>query len=235
MADKTMAFYFEKPAGFDFLAGQSIDLTLVNPPYTDTEGNTRAFSIASHPTATELLIVTRLRDSAFKKTLAEMAPETEVQIEGPFGTFALHSESEVPTVFIAGGIGITPFKSIIADAVHKKLPHSVHLFFSNRRPQDAAFLDEFQQLENKQLEKQSGAFHFIPTMTAKDNSALTDWKGERGYITFDMLKKYLDDSALSRAIFYIAGPLEMTAEMRRMLREHGIAEERIKMEEFAGY
>src|SRR5580704_6423939 len=68
VAEGTMAFHFEKPSGFTFKAGQSADVTLVDPPDTDAEGNTRTFSIASPPFENELVFTTRMRDTAFKRS-----------------------------------------------------------------------------------------------------------------------------------------------------------------------
>lgn len=71
VAEGTMAFHFEKPPHFDFKPGQSADVTLSNPPETDSEGNTRTFSIASSPFENQLMFATRMRDTAFKRSLKE--------------------------------------------------------------------------------------------------------------------------------------------------------------------
>ena len=122
IAEGTMAFHFAKPADFQFRAGQSIDLTLLNPPETDAEGNSRAFSIASAPFDNDLMIATRMRDTAFKRVLRKASPGLQVKIDGPGGSFVLHRKSEKPAVFLAGGIGITPFLSIIRQAGHDQSP-----------------------------------------------------------------------------------------------------------------
>src|ERR1051326_6573982 len=90
VAENTMAFFFEKPPSFAFKAGQSLDLTLINPPKTDEKGNTRPFTIAGAPGDADLMIATRLRDSAFKRVLAEAPFGLDVRIDGPFGDFMLH-------------------------------------------------------------------------------------------------------------------------------------------------
>jgi len=183
VAEGTMAFHFAEPAGFEFRAGQSIDLTLLNPPETDAEGNTRAFSIASAPFDNELMITTRMRDTAFKRTLGKASPGLEVRIEGPSGSFVLHRRADRPAVFLAGGIGITPFLSIIRQAARDKIPHQLYLFYSNRRPEDAPFLDVLTETA-----KQNPAFHLIATMTEMDKSH-REWKGERGLLTKQVLVK----------------------------------------------
>jgi ferredoxin-NADP reductase len=147
VAEGTMAFHFEKPEQFDFKPGQSADLTLSNPPETDTEGNTRTFSIASSPFENQLMFTTRMRDTAFKRSLRKVPMGTRVKIDPPMGSFTLHKNSAKPAVFLAGGIGITPFLSIVRQADHDQLPHKLRLFYSNRRPEDAPFLDTLQILE----------------------------------------------------------------------------------------
>ena len=138
VAEGTLAFHFEKPADFRFKPGQFCSFTLVDPPETDEEGNKRTFSIASAPHEEDLIVATRMRDTAFKRVLRSAAPGIQVKIDGPSGSFTLHRKPEKPAVFLAGGIGITPFLSIIRQTEHDAAPHHIYLFYSNRRPEDAA-------------------------------------------------------------------------------------------------
>src|ERR1017187_463809 len=147
VADGTMAFHFERPSRLDFKPGPSADVTLISPPETDSEGNTRTFSIASSPYETKLMFATRMRDTAFKRSLKKIPLGTEVKIDSPMGSFTLHKNSAKPAVFLAGGIGITPFISIVRQADHDRLPHKLYLFFSNRRPEDTPFFEALQMLE----------------------------------------------------------------------------------------
>jgi len=149
VAKGTMAFHFEKPSGFNFKAGQFADVTLTNPPETDAEGNTRTFSIASPPFENELVFTTRMRDTAFKRSLKNVPLATEVNIGSAAGSFTLHKNPAKPAVFLAGGIGITPFLSIVRQADRDGLSHQLYLFYSNRRPEDAAFLNTLQTLEER--------------------------------------------------------------------------------------
>ncbi len=227
IAEGTMAFHFAKPADFQFRAGQSIDLTLLNPPETDAEGNSRAFSIASAPFDNNLMIATRMRDTAFKRVLRKASAGLQVKIDGPGGSFVLHRKSEKPAVFLAGGIGITPFLSIIRQAGHDRSPHHLYLFYANRRPEDAAFLDLLSEAT-----KGNPNFHLIATITEMDKSH-REWKGETGYINKEMLTKHLP--SLQGPIYYLAGPPAMVAAMRRTLIEAGVDEDDIRTEEFSGY
>jgi len=222
-----MAFQFEKPLGFDFIPGQSTDLTLLNPPETDSEGNIRTFSIASAPFEDQLIFATRMRDTAFKRSLKKMPLGTAVKMDAAMGSFTLHKNSAKPAVFLAGGIGITPFSSIVRQADHDHAPHKLYLFYSNRRPEDAPFLEVLQNLE-----KTNPNFRLIATMTDMSRSKKT-WNGETARIDQEMLSKYLND--LQRIIYYVAGPPVMVSGMRKMLVASDVDEDDIRTDEFAGY
>lgn len=227
VAEGTMAFHFEKAPGFDFKPGQSADLTLPNPPETDSEGNTRTFSIASAPFDSRLMFVTRMRDTAFKRSLKKVPLGTAVKMDAAMGSFTLHKNSAKPAVFLAGGIGITPFFSIVRQADHDRAPHKLYLFYSNRRPEDAPFVETL-----KKLEKTNVNFRFVATMTEMARSQ-KKWEGETSRIDKNMLSKYLSD--LHGPIYYIAGPPGMVTGLRKMLVESGVDEDDIRTEEFAGY
>ena len=227
VAEGTMAFHFAKPPGFEFRAGQSIDLTLLNPPETDGQGNTRAFSLASAPFDPDLTIATRMRDTAFKRVLGKASPGLEVKIDGPSGSLVLHRKAERPAVLMAGGIGITPFLSIIRQAAHDEAAHQIYLFCSNRRPEDCPFLDVLAGAA-----KQNPRFHLIATMTKMKNSH-REWTGETGFVSKEMLLKHLP--AIQGPIFYLAGPPAMVAAVRSILAAAQVDEDDIRTEEFSGY
>ncbi|MCL4513301.1 MAG: FAD-dependent oxidoreductase [Candidatus Eremiobacteraeota bacterium] len=136
LASETFGCYFEKPEGFHFNPGQTLRLTLLNLPETDTEGNTRLFSIASAPIEKTLLIASRTGKTAFKHHLSSLPIGSQVNIRGPFGDFLLHKDTSRPAVFLAGGIGITPFRSILVQAKEEKLTHDFFLFYFNRKPME---------------------------------------------------------------------------------------------------
>lgn len=227
IADGTMLFHFEKPPGFEFKAGQFGDYTLVNPSETDAEGNIRGFSLTSAPYEDDLMAATRMRDTAFKRVLKTMEIGTGVILDAPYGSFTLHNNAKVPGVFLTGGIGITPVRSIVLQAVHDNLPHKIFLFDSNRRPEDAAFLEDM-----RNAQKENPNFTFVPTMTSMENSG-REWHGETGPITKEMLSKYISD--LTAPIYYLCGPAPMVAAMRKILNDAGVDDDNIRTEEFAGY
>ena len=227
VAEGTMAFHFSKPSGFSHQAGQSLLMTLINPPETDSEGDSRTFTVASAPHEAELMIATRMRDTAFKRVLKTAPVGTTVRVDGPSGEMVLHEDAARPAVFLAGGIGITPFVAMARYAAKERLPHRLYLFYSNRRPKDAAFLSELQGME--QLNPK---YRLIATMTEPGNSA-HPWSGEKGFIRRELLERHLPD--LTSPIYYFAGPPSMTMAMQQMLADIGIGEQNMRYEEFYGY
>lgn len=227
VAEGTLAFRFDRPAGFTFKAGQFIEMTLVDPPETDALGNTRAFSIAGAPHEDALMFATRVRDSAFKRVLAAMKPGALVRIDGPFGDLVLHNNPRRAAVLLAGGIGITPFRSIALRAAKENLPHQIFLVYSNRRPSQAAFLEEL-----RGLEVTNPNYRFLATMT-DPRMPQHSWQGETGRVTSDMLSGFLK-GAMS-PMYYIAGPPAMVSGLKTMLNSSGVDDDDIRVEEFAGY
>jgi len=227
VAEGTIAFYFEKPEGFEFIAGQYVTVSLINPPETDDEGNSRFFSIASAPNENHLMVATRMRDTAFKRILKNLPVGSEIKIDGPDGSFYLPKDISKPAVFLIGGIGITPVFSIIKNAAYKKLSHRLFLFYSNKRPEDATFLKDLQNLE-----KENKNFKLIATMTEIKNSKQA-WRGETGFINKEMLQKYIGN--LNSPIYYMSGPPMMVKAMRELAEKIGATDDDIKFEEFAGY
>jgi ferredoxin-NADP reductase len=227
VADGTMAFHFSRPPGFHFQAGQSLAMSLVAPPETDGEGDTRTFTIASAPHEPDLMVATRMRDTAFKRVLKSAPAGTAVRIDGPNGEMVLHDDAARPAVFLAGGIGITPFLSMARHAAHERLAHRIVLFYSNRRPEDAAFLPELQNLE-----RLNSNYRLIATMAEAEKSA-RPWSGETGFIRREMLERHLPD--IASAVWYFAGPPAMTMAMGQMLQDMGVAEDAMRYEEFYGY
>lgn len=222
-----MSFRFDKPPGWTFAAGQYLDMTLVNPPETDAEGDIRSFSIASAPDDGTLMITTRMRDTAFKRVLKTMPIGTAVKIEGPSGDLTMPDDASRPCVLLAGGIGITPFRSMLVHAAHQKLPHRLFLFYSNHRPEDAAFLPELQALQ-----KTNPRYTLIPSMSEMATSRKR-WTGETGLIDQGMLARHLGDAV--SPLYYIAGPPAMVTAIQAMLTTQSVNEGDIHAEEFSGY
>jgi ferredoxin-NADP reductase len=130
----------------------------------------------------------------------------------------LHPDAQRPAVFIAGGIGITPFLSMLRDATHRRLGHRVTLFYSNRRVSSAAFLDELQGLEKAHLN-----VRLVSTLTEEGGEPI----GEA------LLRRHLTD--VKEPLYYLAGPPAMTMDVQGMLAGLGVSPDDVLSEEFYGY
>ena len=225
VAEGTYAFHFDKPAGFLHQAGQNAIFSLIEPRETDAAGPSRPFTIASAPHERELMIATRMRDSAFKRTLAALPLGAKLRIEGPGGVMVLHEDESRPAVFLAGGIGITPFLAMARDAAARLLRHRIVLFYSNRRPEHAAFRTELKHMQNRN-------FRLVATMTEAHKSS-RPWPGETRRIARELLAQHVPD--LRAPLYYFAGPPAMTMAMQKMLTDLGVREDDMRSEEFYGY
>jgi len=208
IADGTMEFHFTRPDGFDFKAGQAIELVLPEP------AGGHAFSLVNAPSEGELVVATRMRDSAYKRALRALPIGACVKVDGPFGSLTLHRNPSRAAVFIAGGIGITPFMSIVRNAVEECLKHPMALVYSNRRARDAAYLDELRSIGNLRL---------VATMTEEGG----------GFVDAAMIRRVAE--ALPAPIFYVAGPPAMVEAMKAVLEKAGVEDTDVRSEEFFGY
>jgi glycine betaine catabolism B len=215
---------------FEYTAGQYAFLDIGNV-YNDPKGPVRHFTIASSPTEEFILISTRIRDSPYKKRLDSLQIGTEIKVRGPLGTFTLHEDYSKPAIFLSGGIGVTPFRSMIKYATDKNLPIRIIMFDSNRNQQNILFKTDFDDCAkiNKNL-------RIIYTISEEEQAEDKMWNGERGRIDVTMLKRHLDSADVEKSIFYICGPPAMLKAMQEILEQNlRIPAERIKVEEFTGY
>jgi ferredoxin-NADP reductase len=209
----------------DFHPGQYFWVTLLDPPYDDEKGPRRHITVVTSPTERGVLgLATRLRDTAFKRSLAELPEGTEVEVEQPKGSFVLPQETDRHYVFIAGGIGITVFRSMLRYIADEGLPHRVTLVYSNRDRESAAFLDELQELEDA-----IPSLTVVLTMT-KDSG----WDGETRRIDADMLRDHLSEE-LDSYTYLIAGPPAMVDGVAEALEGAGIPEDQVRPARFSGY
>lgn len=227
IAAGTMAFHFAKPSGFTFKPGQAIDVVLIDPPGADADRARHTFSLACAPFEDHLAVATRMRDSAFKRALKSLAIGSPLRLEGPSGSLTLHNDRARPAILIAGGIGITPFISILRQAAHDQLPQELILLYSNRRPEDAAFLTELQRLE-----QQYKHFRLVATMTQMSKSSRA-WVGKTGWIDQALVRQI--GGELAAPIYYVAGPPALVEAMRQTLNLAGVDDDDIRSEEFYGY
>jgi ferredoxin-NADP reductase len=209
----------------DFRPGQYFWVELLDPPYDDEKGPRRHISAVTSPTERGILgLCTRLRDSAFKRSLVELPIGTEVEVEQPKGDFALPEDTDPHYAFIAGGIGITVFRSMLRYIDDTGEPYEVTLVYSNRDRESTAFLNELEALDAR-----ADWFRLVATMTQD-----SDWGGETRRIDAGMLTDVLGGDLGSYA-FVVAGPPAMTEGVVETLKGAGIPEERILSDRFSGY
>lgn len=222
------SFFFDRSGvDFDFLPGQYTRMTLPHPA-PDDRGTTRHFTIASSPTRKgEIMITTKVIESTFKKSLFDLTPGQEVEIYGPMGKFILDIDDPTPKVFLAGGIGLTPFHSMLKFAAEKQYLAPLYLFVSFSTVSQMVFYNELMEIENKNPNMQ-----VIYTITRSEESP-TIWEGETGRISIEMIRKYVPDT--TKIMFSFTGPMEFTNSMESMLLNAGVSEEQIKKEIFSGY
>lgn len=226
IAEETMEFTFDTTGSeYVFMAGQHTDYTLIDPPHTDAEGNTRTFSFVNAPGEHRIQIATRMRNTAFKNSLKEVPLGTKIQVKDSMGRFILHKDASKPAVFLIGGIGITPVMSIIKDCANRHDAREMFLFYSNRSLAATAFYDELTELT-----KRDPQFHFVPILTDQQPEG---WTAETARIDAVMIKKYIGDP--TAAVFYTSGPPMMVKAMVELIEGMGVPEEQLKTEDFAGY
>ncbi len=207
-----------------FKPGQFFYIDLINPPHNDSKGSHRHFTIVNSPDESGIIeMATRIRDSAFKKSLVEMPIGSEAEISGPDGNFILPSKISIPLVFITGGIGITPFISMLRYVQGNKLPYKITILYSNNNQKSAAFLSELKMITEK-----NPKIKLILMMTEEP-----DFAGEKRLIDASFIKQYVPD--LNSVVFMLSGPPEMVRAMRDELKKLNIDRKKIKFEEFVGY
>jgi ferredoxin-NADP reductase len=212
-------------AELDYRPGQYFWVELLDPPYQDEKGARRHITAVTSPSERGVIgLCTRMRDSAFKRSLAELALGTEVEVEQPKGTFILPEESSRPLVFVAGGIGITPFRSMLRYIEDERLPHRVTLIYSNRDRASAALLDEIEEIEQA-----NPNVRLIVTMTDDDS-----WPGERRRVDAAFFRDHLGDD-LNEARYMVAGPPGMAKAVSAELEQAGVAPELVETDSFSGY
>jgi ferredoxin-NADP reductase/nitrite reductase/ring-hydroxylating ferredoxin subunit len=218
--------------GMDFVAGQYAFFKL-DGVSGDAKGPTRHFSIASSPTEKDYLVIsTRIRDTPYKQRLASLQEGAKILAWGPQGEFVLHKDHSKPAIFLSGGIGVTPFSSMIKYATDRQLPVKITMFDSNRNQQNILYKDEFDRWagQNKNVK-------VVYTLSDEEQeSKPSGWTGESGRIDKPMLERHLTNDDMGSGVFYICGPPGMLKSMQKLLREElRIPGERLKVESFTGY
>lgn len=225
VAEKTLALKLEKPSDFVFTAGEYCVLTVPKLVVEDAKGPNRCMSIASAPSDDHLLFAMRISETGYKQTIVGLKTGDEMIVGAPIGHFTLVPNDTRPVVFLTGGIGITPARSIVRQASHESDTREFFLFYSNYRPEDTAFLEEMHgEFPNISIKS-------VLTMTNMETSHQS-WDGERGFITADMLSKYLPNVQVP--LYYLVGTPGFTKAMEKILAGFDIKKENIKQDPFVG-
>jgi ferredoxin-NADP reductase len=209
----------------DFRPGQYFWVELPDRGYQDEKGLRRHISVVTSPTERGVLgLCTRLRDTAFKNTLAELEVGDEVDVEQPKGDWQLPEDTSREYVFVAGGIGITVFRSMLRYIADTGEPYRATLVYSNRDRESTPFLDELPELEGR-----IPGCRLVLTMTQDEG-----WEGETRYIGPDLLRDHLDGD-LGNYTYLIAGPPAMVESVTEGLGGAGVPDEQLLPDRFSGY
>ena len=215
----THAVRFTRPAGFDFRPVQFVGLELE----TDEGGIEYSMSLASSPTRDYLEFGARIASGTpWKRAFAALREGDEAEIDGPYGHFVL--DESRPAVFVAGGIGITPLKGMIAYATDRRLPIDLTLLYSNRGPDEVAFGSELDDLQ-----RANPRLRVVHTMTRLGPGS--PWTGRVGRIGEALLREFHQPEAL----YYVCGQPGMVADGAQTLLRLGVDRARIRYEQFWGY
>lgn len=219
IAPQTFQYYFEKPEGFDFIAGQYVFLDFAQPANRDDRPTMRAMSIASAPCEERLMFVMRDSESAFKKNMRAMQIGDEIVIKGPLGHVAIPEILHQPVVFLIAGVGVTPARSMIKQEEHIHSPRAIVVIYSNKTQADIALRDDVEKVALSQ-------YKIIHTLTREEGM----WGGEKGRINAEMIMRNVDD--ITNQMYYVVGTSEFIAAMQVVLTEMNIPKEKIVFDNF---
>ncbi len=209
---------------FSYIPGQYLYYTLDDLAFPDNRGKQRHFTISSSPTEKGMVMfTTRMRGSGFKETLRHAAPGYELSCGTPMGQFAL-PPGQGQHVFIAGGIGITPFRSMLCYSADQGNPLQATLFYFNHSESDIIFGEELENMPGR-----LPGFKLVHVISRPQ----AGWKGEQGKLDEALLRKYVKD--LTGTVFWLSGPPSMVTSYAEILNQTGISQKAIHMDRFVGY
>jgi ferredoxin-NADP reductase len=228
IAPSVWTFWFEPASKVKFLPGQFFEWSLPHP-HPDNRGTRRFFTIASSPTEPLILLTTKFdsKGSSFKRALKNLEVAAEIITSPPSGEFTLPKDPKTKCVFIAGGIGVTPFRSMVKYMLDEHIGRTITLFYSNRKAEDIVFKDLFDEAEK------AFGLQTVYTLTEDKPAPAGGWQGKTGYIDADMIKDSVED--WGDRVYYVSGPEPMVQAFEKMLASMGITKKNIKHDYFPGY
>jgi glycine betaine catabolism B len=227
IADGPAEFVFEQDMPMSFEPGQYLEWTLGHDK-VDSRGNRRYFTIASSPTEKELLLGVEFypESSSFKKALADMNEGDTIIASQLSGDFIMPRNKKKKLIFIAGGIGITPFRSMIKYLIDKKEKRDIVLIYANKTEDDIAY-KEILDLAAKSIN-----LKIIYVINELKNKTIS-WDGRMGYVNGELILEEIKD--FQERKFYISGPRAMVLSTDTVLQKLGIPSNKIKTDFFPGF
>jgi glycine betaine catabolism B len=225
--DSLMDFIFIPQNKFNYTPGQYMEWTLSHP-HPDSRGNRRYFTLSSSPTEKNIRLGVKFYDqsSTFKNALANLDYNTPLIAAQLAGDFTLPNDAKQKLVFIAGGIGITPFRSMIKYLIDIKQERDIVLLYSNKNADEVMYSDVFNQAQRE--------LGIKTVYTITDSTIISDqWKGRVGRINTQVIKEEVAD--YKERIFYLSGPHAMVLGFEQVLKELGVKKEQIKKDYFPGF
>lgn len=227
LAPTIFEFIFSHGTRFNFLPGQYLEWTLPHKN-SDTRGIRRYFTIASAPEEEEIKLGVKIiadKSSSFKKALLNLKPGNSLTADQLSGDFTMPDNPGEKLVFVAGGIGVTPFHSMIKRLVDTGQRRDVVLFYSAADPNEFVYKDLFKKAEDFGIKT-------IYILGGKDQPP-KNWVGEIGYLTDTMIKRYAPDFKDRK--FYLSGPIAMVNNYKNLLHNLGVSNQKIVTDYFPGF
>jgi ferredoxin-NADP reductase/Na+-translocating ferredoxin:NAD+ oxidoreductase RnfD subunit len=227
IANNTADFIFRVDDKLSYQPGQYMEWTLPHAK-ADSRGNRRYFTLASSPTEPDLRIGVKFYEngSSFKDALIEIDKDTPLVASQIAGDFVLPDNPAEKIVFIAGGIGITPFRSMVKYLIDTNQHRAVSLLYSAKTKADVAYKEVFEEA------RRAIGLDALYVLTA-DTDKVSDPNTHHGFITPQLIKKIVPD--YTGRTFYISGTHSMVKDMQTQLSDLGVARHRIKTDYFPGY
>lgn len=227
IAPDLVDFLFTPQKKLIYLPGQYMEWTLSHKNI-DSRGNRRYFTLASSPTEDTLRLGVKFYDngSSYKRALSNLDTNTRIVASQLAGDFTLPKDRNKKMVFIAGGVGITPFRSIIKYLTDLDEKRKITLFYANKTAGEIMYSDVFREAQKKIGVKT------IYTLT-NEQDIPAGWRGERGRITKIMILKEIPD--YDERLFYLSGPHALVLSFQNALKELGINKKNIKVDYFPGF
>jgi glycine betaine catabolism B len=226
IAPDTYDFIFNHIRNFAFAPGQYMEWTLGHE-HPDTRGNRRYFTLASAPTEKTLRLGVKFyqKSSTFKKAMLSMTSGDEIVAAQLAGDFVLPKDPRQKCVLIAGGVGVTPFRSMIKYLLDTHRPRPITLFYANKTVDDILYKDVFDRAQHEL------GIQTIYAVTDTKNLP-SSWTGTIGRITPELIKSKLPDHR--RCIFYLSGPKSMVDSFKETLQQMHVPSSHIRTDFFSG-